>query len=209
MNFSDFTSSLPIKNIYLDLHETATAILDEKLHYFSQEQFSVDIYKLAAAYEIKVYDKDMANMNLPENDFPVEMFGYLNTYYGQAIYLNRETRNLTRRYTVAYHLAYYLLNNEDSRNYVHYLAPASFSVDFNEQLCHLLASFLLMPIETVAKLMMSYKEKGIFPSQMNFNSWLDHLGNTMGISAYYTAIAFNNVRTLHIFLKEQHAEFLK
>lgn len=87
MNFSDFTSSLPIKNIYLDLHEMATAILDEKLHYFSQEQFSVDIYKLAAAYEIKVYDKDMANMNLPENDFPVEMFGYLNTYY---VKLNRK-----------------------------------------------------------------------------------------------------------------------
>lgn len=207
MNFSDFTSSLPIKNIYLDLHEMATAILDEKLHYFSQEQFSVDIYKLAAAYEIKVYDKDMANMNLPENDFPVEMFGYLNTYYGQAIYLNRKARNLTRRYTVAYHLAYYLLNGSDIQNYVHYLVPASFPVDFNEQICHLLASFLLMPIETVDRLMMLYEEK-VFSSQMSFNSWLDYLGNTMGIPAYYTATAFERVRTLHVFLNEEHAEFL-
>lgn len=207
MNFSDFTSSLPIKNIYLDLHEMATAILDEKLHYFSQEQFSVDIYKLAAAYEIKIYDKDMANMNLPENDFPVEMFGYLNTYYGQAIYLNRKTRNLTRRYTVSYHLAYYLLNGSDVQNYVHYLVPASFPVDFNEQLCHLLASFLLMPIEAVDRLMMLYEEK-VFSSQMSFNSWLDYLGNTMGVSAYYTATAFERVRTLHVFLNEEHAEFL-
>ena len=207
MNFSDFTSSLPIKNIYLDLHEMATAILDEKLHYFYQEQFSVDIYKLAAAYEIKIYDKDMANMNLPENDFPVEMFGYLNTYYGQAIYLNRKTRNLTRRYTVSYHLAYYLLNGSDVQNYVHYLVPASFPGDFNEQLCNLLASFLLMPIEAVDRLMMLYEEK-VFSSQMSFNSWLDYLGNTMGVSAYYTATAFERVRTLHVFLNEEHAEFL-
>ena len=154
MNFSDFTSSLPIKNIYLDLHEMATAILDEKLHY-----------------------------------------------------LTRKTRNLTRRYTVSYHLAYYLLNGSDVQNYVHYLVPASFPVDFNEQLCHLLASFLLMPIEAVDRLMMLYEEK-VFSSQMSFNSWLDYLGNTMGVSAYYTATAFERVRTLHVFLNEEHAEFL-
>lgn len=207
MNFSDFTSSLPIKCIYLNLYEMATTILDEKLHYFSQEQFSVDIYKLAATYEIKVYDKDMTNIDPPENDFPVEMFGYLNTYYGKAIYLNRKTRNLTRRYTVAYHLAYYLLNGSDVQNYVHYFVPASFPVDFTEQLCHLLASFLLMPIETVDRLRMLYEEK-VFPSQMSFNSWLDYLGNTMGIPAYYTATAFERVRTLHVFLNEEHAEFL-
>lgn len=207
MNFSDFTSSLPIKNIYLNLHEMATAILDEKLHYFSQEQFSVDIYKLAAACEIKVYDKDMTNMNLPENDFLVEVFGYLNTYYGQAIYLNRKTRNLTRRYTVAYHLAYYLLNGSNVQNYIHYLIPSSFPVDFNEQLCHILAAFLLMPIEAVDRLMIRYKER-VFSSQMSFNSWLDYLGNTMGIPAYYTAAAFERVRTLHVFLNEEYAESL-
>ena len=206
MNFSDFTSSLPIKSIYLDLHEIATAILDEKLHYFSQEQFSVDIYKLAAAYEIRTYDTNMSNINLPSDVFPLEVFGYLNTYSGKAFYLTQYTENLTQRYTVAYHLAYYLLNGENTLDYVHYFYFSATPVDFQEQLCHLLASFLLIPVESIGKLILQYSEK-TFPSQISFNSWINYLGNTMGLPAYYAATSLQAVRTLHTFLTESSTGF--
>lgn len=207
MNFSDFTSSLSIKYIYLNLYEMATAILNEKLHYFSQEQFSVDIYQMAATYELKVYNKDMTNMNLPENDFFIEIFGYLNTCSGKAIYLNQNTGNFTRRYTIAYHLAYYLLNGESTLNYVHHFVFSGFSKNFQEQICHLLASFLLMPVESVNKLMKQYQQKTLY-SQPGFYSWLNYLGNTMGLPTYYTAAAFEKIRTLRTFLDKDPAGFL-
>ena len=206
MNFSDFSSSTPIKLVYLNLYKMAAAILDEKLHYFSQKQFSVNIYQLAAAYDIQIYVMDMAANNFPSSDFVIELFGYLNTYAGKAIYLNQNTGNLTRRYTIAYHLAYYLLNDSSTKNYVHYFTQAAFPMDLSEQLCHLLASFLLMPVESVNNLMVLYKENA-FSSQLNFSSWISYLGNTMGLPAYYTAASLESIRTLHVFLAEDHAGF--
>lgn len=154
MKFLDFSSSSSIKRIYIELYKMATGILEEKLHYFTQPQLSVDIYKLAAAYKIKIYDEDMKNLILPSDEPVVEVLGYLNTYSGKAIYLNRNARSLTRRYIIAYHLAYYLLNDGNkTENYVHYLTEASLPVDIDGQLCHLLASFLLMPAESVSKLL--------------------------------------------------------
>lgn len=208
MKFLDFSSSSSIKRIYIDLYKMATGILEEKLHYFTQPQLSVNIYKLAAAYKIKIYDKDMINLILPSGEPAVEVLGYLNTYSGKAIYLNRNARSLTRRYIIAYHLAYYLLNDDKTENYVHYLTEASLPVDIDRQLCHLLASFLLIPAESVSKLLIQYKKT--FPSlQISLSSWLDYLGNAMGLPIHYASTAFEAVRTLHVFLAEEHAEFLE
>lgn len=208
MKFLDFSSSSSIKRIYIDLYKMATGILEEKLHYFTQPQLSVNIYKLAAAYKIKIYDKDMINLILPSGEPAAEVLGYLNTYSGKAIYLNRNARILTRRYIIAYHLAYYLLNDGKTENYVHYLTEASLPVDIDRQLCHLLASFLLMPAESVSKLLVQYKKT--FPSlQISLSSWLDYLGNAMGLPIHYASTAFEAVRTLHVFLAEERAEFLE
>lgn len=206
MKFSDFSSASSMRHIYLDLYKMSSAILDEKLHYFAQEQIFVDVYKLAAAYGINIYDIDMTTITFPGNDFLPEVFGYLNTYSGTAIYLNKITESPVRRYSIVYLLSYYLLNGAETRNYVHYLIPASFSADFREQICHLLASFLLMPIESVTKLMLLYREQA-FSSQISFSSWLNYLESTMGIPAYYAAAAFEAVRTLHAFLNEKHTGF--
>lgn len=208
MKFLDFSSSSSIKRIYIDLYKMATGILEEKLHYFTQPQLSVNIYKLATAYKIKIYDKDMINLILPSGEPAAEVLGYLNTYSGKAIYLNRNARILTRRYIIAYHLAYYLLNDGKTENYVHYLTEASLPVDIDRQLCHLLASFLLMPAESVSKLLVQYKKT--FPSlQISLSSWLDYLGNAMGLPIHYASTAFEAVRTLHVFLAEERAEFLE
>lgn len=201
MNFSNFNEQTPLNTLYLELYKVANSILDEKLQYFSQLQYSVDIYQLASIYDIKIYEKYIP-LSL---DTHREVLGYLNTYSGKAIYLNTTTGQLTRRYTIAYNLAYYLFQGNNNTNFVHYFTNSILPTDFKEQFCHILASFLLMPIRSVIKLMSQYTAE--HDSQPTFNSWLNYLGNAMGLPTCYVATSFENIRTLHAFLAKEDIEF--
>lgn len=201
MNFSNFNEQTPLDTLYLELYKIANSILDEKLQYFSQLQYSVDIYQLASIYDIKIYEKYIPL----SSDTHREVLGYLNTYSGKAIYLNTTTGQLTRRYTVAYNLAYYLFQGNKNTNFVHYFTNSILPTDFKEQFCHILASFLLMPISSVIKLMSQYTAE--HDSQPTFNSWLNYLGNAMGLPTCYVATSFENIRTLHAFLAKEDTEF--
>lgn len=201
MNFSNFNEQTPLNTLYLELYKVANSILDEKLQYFSQLQYSVDIYQLASIYDIKIYEKYIP-LSL---DTHREVLGYLNTYSGKAIYLNTTTGQLTRRYTIAYNLAYYLFQGNNNTNFVHYFTNSILPTDFKEQFCHILASFLLMPISSVIKLMSQYTAE--HDSQPTFNSWLNYLGNAMGLPTCYVATSFENIRTLHAFLAKEDIEF--
>ena len=201
MNFSNFNEQTPLNTLYLELYKVANSILDEKLQYFSQLQYSVDIYQLASIYDIKIYEKYIP-LSL---DTHREVLGYLNTYSGKAIYLNTTTGQLTRRYTIAYNLAYYLFQGDNNTNFVHYFTNSILPTDFKEQFCHILASFLLMPISSVIKLMSQYTAE--HDSQPTFNSWLNYLGNAMGLPTCYVATSFENIRTLHAFLAKEDIEF--
>lgn len=201
MDFTNFNEQTPLNTIYLELYKVANDILDKRLQYFSQSQYPVDVYKLASTYNIKIYEKYIP-LSL---DTHREILGYLNTYSGKAIYLNTTIGQLTRRYTIAYNLAYYLFQGNNNTNFVHYFTNSILPTDFKEQFCHILASFLLMPIKSVTELMSQYTSE--HDSQPTFNSWLNYLGNAMGLPTCYVSTSFENIRTLHAFLSKDHIEF--
>ena len=194
MNFSNLNKHTPIQIVYSELYNIAHHILDEKLQYFTQTQYTVDVYKLALSYDIKIYEKYIQS----PIDKPAEVFGYLNTYSGKAIYLNTSTGPLEKRYTIVYSLAYYLFQENNSTNSIHYFINPVLSADFKEQLYNIFASFLIMPPTSVIKLMAQYTLKPA-DSKITYNSWLNYLGNTLGLSIYHTATSFENVRTLYTF----------
>lgn len=194
MNFSNLNKHTPIQTIYSELYNIAHHILDEKLQYFSQTQYAVDVYKLASSYDIKIYEKYIP----APPDKPAEIFGYLNTYSGKAIYLNTNTGPLTKRYTIVYSLAYYLFQRNNNTDFIHYFINPILPADFKEQFYHIFTSFLIMPPTSVIKLMSQYTLKQA-DSKITYNSWLNYLGNTLGLSIYHTATSFENVRTLYTF----------
>ena len=67
-----------------------------------------------------------------------------------------------------------------------------------EQLCDIIASFLLMPIDSVLGVMKKFinkcEEKNRVPVDMY--EWLKYLGAVMGVSDYHTILCFQNVRYL-------------
>lgn len=204
MKFADLNIHTPINTIYLELYNITRQILDEKLHYFSQhERFSVDIYQLASVYDFKIYEEYI----LPSTETHKEVWGYIKIQPTKRIYLNTATGNLTRRYTTAYFLAYYLFHEHLNTEPVHYFMHPDLPDNFQEQLYHLFASFLLMPVSSVVKLLTQYTAEHPI-SDITFQSWLNYLGNTLRLPTYYTATAFENVRILHTLLIENHIEII-
>lgn len=199
MNFTDFNEHTSLNTLYLELYNISQNILDKKLDYFSQSKYSVDIYKLASVYNIDICEKYIP----PLSDSHIEILGYLNTYSGKTIYLNTTTGHLTRRYTIAYNLAYYLFQGNNNTEFTYYFTNSVLPTDLKEHFCHILTSFLLMPINSVMKIMSQYAESNAL-SKITFHSWLDYLGNIMGLPSCYTAIAFENIKALYTILPSQH-----
>lgn len=204
MKFADLNIHTPINTIYLELYNVTHHILDEQLHYFSQhEDSSVDVYKLASNYGFKIYEEYIP----PSTETHKEIWGCIKMQPTKRIYLNTATGNLTRRYTTAYFLSYYLFHEHLNTEPVHYFIHPDLPDNFQEQLYHLFASFLLMPVSSVIKLLTQYTAEQPI-SDITFHSWLNCLGNTMRLPTYYTAAAFENVRILHALLIENHIEII-
>lgn len=199
-----------VKDLYISLYEQTNTILNEKLDYFSNEKAAVDIYELAKQYDIKIVEK---NLESQKDLFSQEVVGYLDSYHGKTIYINEEVGDYTKRYGVAHEVGHYLVREAEMKDKVFacYFATPRFLKTSEEQVCDLIASFLLMPISTVLDLMEVYikQSQQMVNERITTYSWLGYLGGKLHVADYYTSLCFQNIKYLGAFLYEEALEMEK
>lgn len=197
-----------IKDLYIGLYEQTNKILNEKLNYFSHEKAAVDIYGLAEQYNIKIIEK---NLESPRDLFSQEVVGYLDSYHGKTIYINEDVSDYTKRYGVAHEIGHYLVRESQEGVFSCYFATPRLFKTVEEQVCDLIASFLLMPISTVLDLMEVYikQSQQMENERITTYSWLGYLGAKLHMADYYTSLCFQNIKYLGAFLYEEALEMEK
>ena len=198
------TSDIDMKNLYLNAYIITQGILDEVLKNHYSEVTAIDIRYLVKAFNIEIVE---TKMKLSTELFQYGTPGYLDNYGYKGnerlwtMYINESMGDLSKRYIIAYEFAHYLLINlsqESKDNKIECCTNPLFPKKTIEQLCDLLATFLLMPLKTVLRLMDNYvkkcQEENSGPIDMY--DWLHYLGCKMGVSDYHTVLCFQHVRYL-------------
>lgn len=206
---------MPSNELYIAAYCFTQKALNEVFGKRQENASATDVYALAKYHNIEILETKMASQ---KSVFLYGMPGYLDCYdyspndYRWSIYINEAMGDLTKRYIIAHELAHYLLQHRG----VHYCCNPLFPKTTEEQLCDIIASFLLMPLETVLKQM----EKFVKNCEKNDDKpvdmyeWLKYLGQVMKVSDYHTILCFQKVRHLGGVLyeeikKEQDSELLK
>lgn len=202
-----------ISDLYIELYELTNDILDKKLEYFSssKEYKVVDIYALAEKYNIKIIKQ---NLESPQDIFSQEVLGYLDSFYEKTIYISEEAGDYSKRYGVAHEIGHYLVKesqNKEDEVFACYYATPRLPKSMEEQVCDIIASFLLMPVSTVLDLMEEYikQVKEMKGYKATIYTWLEYLGGRLHIADYYTGLCFQNIRYLCAILFEKAQDMEK
>ena len=190
----EISSNMSLSEVYME----AFYFTQDLLNAFDMlEDDVVNIRALVEKCNVELIEQKIIRTN---NVFQYGVQGYLDCFnykpkeYKWTIYINEEMGDLTKRYTIAHELAHYFLKS----NAVKYCRNPLFPKTSEEQLCDIIASFLLMPIKTVFRVMDEYiekcKQRGEIPIVLY--DWLEYLSATVKVSHYHTVTCFQNVRYL-------------
>lgn len=196
--------NMSMEEVYLVAFRNTKRILDDFRQRMLLKSRATDIRGLVEMAGIEIIEKPLASFN---DRFSHETSGYLDCYdykkdeFQWTIYVNNALGDLTKRYIIAHELAHFLIkgNKEVQEVYTRYCVSPLFPKDMEEQLCDIVASFLLMPIDSVLDLMKEYIARRNNEKIDTFE-WLRFLGCQMGVSDYHTVICYQNVRYLGGFL---------
>lgn len=210
----EISLDLSMKDLYLSSFYLAQSILDIFSEKYPSEKKAVDIRGLATAFQVEIIEK---NLQLDSCIFTQGMLGYLDYYnhkykeYPWTIYVNNNMGSLTKRYVIAHELAHFFLNYSLCKGNISCYTNPLFPKKEEEQLCDIIACFLLMPIDKVLELMKKYIEncKSQTNCSVDMYDWLTHLGSIMGVSDYHTVSCFQNVRYLGGIIFESKGEWKK
>lgn len=189
-----------MEEIYLTIYKKVNDILAFHYPQGLPQDRSVDVRKLAEKLHIEIIEKTLGSRR---DFFSHEVMGYLECFdykkgeYQWSIYINEEMGDLTKRYVIAHELAHYFLKDKSGNAvpYTKYCISPMIPKDSEEQICDIIASFLLMPIDMVLDLMEEYIDAHR-DENIGIDKWLNYLGNEMRVSDYYTVIFYQNVRYL-------------
>lgn len=209
INTNDFWTikldeKMSVEEIYLTVYKETKRILDYFRSKIIPSSRAIDIRSLVKMLGIKIIEKPLVSS---KERFYQETSGYLDCYdykkneFQWTIYVNNDMGDLSKRYIIAHELAHFLLkkNKEEQGVYTRYCVSPLFPKSIEEQLCDIVASFLLMPIDIVLDLMKEYLMEHT-NEKINTFEWLRFLGCQMGVSDYHTVICYQNVRYLGGFL---------
>lgn len=193
--------SQSLKEIYLNSFCYAKEILQNQTSNEQRISFdrATDIRAIAKSFNINIVE---IGMNRDHEIFRHALPGYLDYYdykpnkFSWTIYVNKTMGDLTKRYIIAHELAHFFIKHPSYKGGIKYCANPLFPKTSEEQMCDLLASFLLMPIEKVFDIMTEYIENHRTNDLLDMYEWLRYLGCELGISDYHTITCFQNVRYL-------------
>lgn len=194
-------ANMSLEDIYLTAYTKVQAILDHFYPNGLPEDTIVDIKRIAESFNIEVTEK---KLDSKKDIFYYKIMGFLDCFdyqegnYQWTIYVNESIGDLSKRYVIAYQIANYLLK-EDKSNisepYTKYCTHSILPKDFDEQLCDIIASFLLMPLNSVLKLINKYA-KLHQDTVLDIFDWFRYLGSQLGISDYHTILFYQNIKCL-------------
>lgn len=196
----NLSTEMSVKELYLWAFRYAQDILDDFFQNNSYDVPEIDIRALVGTFGIEIVEMEI---KLNSDVFRYGMPGYLDGYGYKGnkrlwtIYINESMGDLSKRYIIAHEFAHYLLLNQKEQNIKNCTNPL-FPKKTEEQLCDLLASFLLMPLKTVLELMNNYiiKCQNDNSGPIDMYEWLHYLGCELRISDYHTVLCFQNIRYL-------------
>lgn len=202
------------EELYLNIYRISQEILKDVFDDQRSKDAMVDIRAVAEHFHISIVDSEMYSNR---NFFLNEVNGFLDLRnYGQeesqgTIFVNENLGELSKRYVIAHELAHYILgmNCDDSRtrNCVTMLFPEK----IEEQLCDMMASFLLMPLESALFLVKDYidtkREEGESP--VSSKECMHYLGYKLKLSDYHVSLCYQNVKYLGAIIYERHSQGLQ
>lgn len=207
------SSFMNLEDIYLSCFCYTSKILEEQGLYKSNfpKNKAIDIRALAKAFDIDIVEM---KINRADDVFRYGTPGYLDYYdyqpqkYQWTIFVNKAMGDLTKRYIIAHELGHYFLKYKGDGENVKFCTNPLFPKNQEEQLCDLMASFLLMPIELVLEIMSEYVDSYIGKETIDMYEWLRHLGFQLSVSDYHTVSCFQNVRYLGGLIYEKKGNYV-
>lgn len=197
-----------IAEIYWNIYKAANMILSEAKAENSNQGSAVDIDAVARYFKLAIVESEMhSNRNFIKN----EVMGFIDIYDEESeccsngtIYINENLGDLSKRYAVAHEIAHYYFKEIGTEN-VNHCIKMLFPKTGIEQLCDIMASFLLMPIEKVLKLLNAYlaakSEEGACP--VYAEDCLRYLGHELKISDFHVMLCYQHVLYLGGILREK------
>lgn len=199
-----------LKKIYLKCYYLTTELLQAE-NLFEENNKAINIRKLADSLGIDIIEMKIHQENPV---FTHGIRGYLDTVNTRnnsdthrKLYIDKDMGDLTKRYIIAQEIGRYLLYPVTGTTDVY--KNSLFSLNQEEQICDIFASFLLMPINVVIDIMNEYLCSYDKNSNADMYDWLKYLGFKLGISDYHTVICFQNIRYLAGIITENKQEFSK
>lgn len=170
----------------------------------------VDIRELVSKYGIKIEEKKFYDKG---DLFLKQLSGYLDQYYYEGklnsiIYIHKELGELDKRYVIAHEFAHKLLGSSDNKtNSAFNCINVLFPKEKEEFMSDLVASYLMLPLDRVLKLMDSFIEKKKDELPIHMIEWIRYLASHMKLSEYQTVLCFQNIRYLACIAYNQREEF--
>ena len=204
IDFSQFIKEqFPIdeKNIYFTVYNAVNKIMKAYREAKYDKEPAIDVYKLAEFLDIKVVERSIVTK---EKLFKDEIVGFIDQFdfgFGNdecMIYVNENIGELSKRYVIGHEIGHYILNNGQQKNKVEYCRSIMFPKNIKERICDLAASFILMPIEYVMKVMDDFcedkRKKEDIPIEPD--DWLYYVGSKFKLSNYHTILCYQDIRNL-------------
>lgn len=197
-----------IADVYYSIYVATSMILSKTSQ--ENEGMAVDIRAVVKYFGLDIVESEMhSNRNFFKN----EVMGFIDIYAGKnggTIYINQNLGDLSKRYAIAHEFAHYYFDYFDKSNVnsggsVKNCIKMLFPKTAMEQLCDIMAAFLLMPIKRVLKLMSGYLEvksaEGACP--VYAEDCLRYLGHELKISDFHVALCYQHVLYLGGILREK------
>lgn len=188
-------------NIYWIIYSTVQRIVRQYREEKDDQEVAINIEKFAEFLNIKIAERMIAGRNKLFKD---EVAGFIDHFdYPMGnnqcmIYVNENLGELSKRYVIAHEISHYILNNGEQKNKVEYCRMVMLSKNNKERICDIMASFIIMPIESVMKLMFDFcndkRQKGHIP--IDADEWLHFLGYSFKLSNYHTVLCYQDIRNL-------------
>lgn len=169
----------------------------------------VDIRKLVSKYGIEIEEKKLYTKG---DVFLKQLSGYFDQYYyggklNNIIYVHKELGELDKRYVIAHEFAHKLLNSGDNKIISFNCINVLFPKEKEEFMSDIIASYLMLPLDRVLKLMDSFIEKKKDELPIHMIEWIRYLASHMKLSEYQTVLCFQNIRYLACIAYNQREEF--
>lgn len=205
----DFISNM--QDIYLEVYRISNQYLEDYYDDLKRRR-TIDIRGIVNKCGIDIVEREIYPSGFL---FVNQIDGYLdiinkdnNNKY--TIYVNENLDEVSKRYVIAHEFSHYMLkkiykNNSQKKKgmEIRYCLNVLFAKNVEENVCDILTSFLLMPIDCVLPLMKQFVDdkKDCYPVRVS--EWLQCLSYWMQISSYHVSICFQHIRYLAAFIYDK------